>query len=194
MANVTAAERVWWDNHYRKQKGTRDYPAPDPLLFEYVPPLFKARPHRALDLACGFGQNALWMVSQGYITDAIDISRVALAVAHLRAERQHNRQVNLLPVDLDEYELEPNRYDVVVVMRFIKRGLFPDIRASVRPGGRVIYQAYNTEYLHTNPHYDPEQMFRKGELLGYFADWRVLHNTNNKGVSQLVAVKPEQTE
>lgn len=188
---MSAAERAHWDKHYSQLKGTRDYPAPDPFLFEYVPPLFEDRPHRALDLACGFGQNALWLASQGYITDAIDISRVALMVAHVRAERQQLRNINLLPADLDTYKLEPNRYDIVVVMRFIKRGLFPDIRASVRPGGRVIYQAYNTEYLHTHPNYDPEQLFRVGELLGYFADWRVLYNANNKGVSQLVATRPE---
>lgn len=189
---MTKAERVYWDNFYRQQKGSRDYPAPDPILFEYVPPIspdFEGTP-RALDLACGFGQNALWIASQGYTTDAIDISRVALAVGQVRAAKQNINKVNLMPADLDTFELQRDWYDIVLVVRFIKRGLIPAIRAAVRPGGRIIYQGYNAQYLHTDPNYDPEQLFRVGELMGYFADWRILHHTNNNGVSQLIAIKP----
>lgn len=188
---MSAAERVYWDSYYRRQRGTRDYPAPDPLLFEYVPPIFEPeRKHRALDLACGYGQNALWMAAQGYVTDGLDISQVALSVGHLRATRRRMQGINLIPADLDQHPLEQERYDIVVVMRFVKRGLMPDIRASVRPGGRVIYRSYNTEHLQFDPNHDPEQLLRVGELLGYFADWRVLHNKNIHGVSSLVASKP----
>jgi tellurite methyltransferase len=187
---VSTTDRNYWDHYYRLQKGTRDYPAPDPILFEHVPPQFESRPYRALDLACGYGQNALWMASQGYTTDAIDISRVALAIAQVRASREQISAVNLLPADLDEYNLPHERYDVAVVMRFIKRGLLPELRASVRPGGRVIYQGYNTQHLHQEPGHDPEQLFRVGELVGYFADWRILYRSDNNGISQLVAVKP----
>ena len=189
---MTLAERVYWDGYYRHKRGSRDFPAPDPLLFEHVPPIFDPqRTHRALDLACGYAQNALWLAGQGYVTDAVDISRVALSVAQVRATRQKLSGVNLLPADLDEYQLEPSYYDVVVVMRFIKRGLMPAIRGAVRPGGRVIYQAYNTQHLHKSPDHDPEQLFRVGELLGYFADWRVLQNKHDNGISRLVAVKPQ---
>jgi tellurite methyltransferase len=185
-------ERVYWDSFYRKRRGSRDNPAPDPILFEYVPPMFEKRVYRALDLACGYGQNALWMAGQGYRTDAIDISRVALAVAQVRAARAEVKYLNLMPLDLDEAELQPSYYDVVVVMRFIKRGLMPLVRRSVRPGGRVIYQNPNTQYLHKYPDHDPEQLVRVGELTGYFADWNILHDSNVNGVSQLVATKPEE--
>jgi tellurite methyltransferase len=187
---MSLEERVLWDEHYRKQQGTRDYPAPDPLLFEFVPPPFDRRPHYALDAACGYGQNALWMASQGYTVDAVDISRVALAVGQVRSAKLNLRNVNLLPHDLDEHEFTPNTYDVVVVARFIKRGLMPHLRAATRPGGRIIYLNPNTVYLHQNPDYDPEQLFRVGELMGYFADWNIIHNSSINGMSQLVAVKP----
>jgi SAM-dependent methyltransferase len=187
---MSTTERVYWDSHYRQQRGTRDYPSPDPILFEHVPPLLEPRVYRALDLACGYAQNAIWIAQQGYRTDAMDISRVALAVAQVRAAKANVKHLNLLPVDLDETDLHPQYYDVAVVFRFIKRGLMPMLRACVRPGGRVIYQAPNTQYLHQAPDYDPEQLFRVGELIGYFADWDVLHNSNIKGISQLVVVKP----
>ncbi|MEO1663478.1 MAG: methyltransferase domain-containing protein [Chloroflexota bacterium] len=189
---MTLKERNLWDSTYLRQGRVVNFPAPDPILFEYVPPMFEARPHRALDLACGYGQNAIWLATQGYDTDAVDISHVALRLGHQKAMEQKVRNVNFVVADLDTYELEPGAYDVVVIMRFIKRGLLPDIRAAVRPGGRIIYQAFNTHHLHKQPGFDPEQLFRVGELLGYFADWRILHNTNDNGVSQLAAIKPDE--
>jgi tellurite methyltransferase len=183
-------ERTYWDSHYRRQQGKVAYPAPDPILFEYVPPLFQDRVHRALDLGCGYGQNALWIAAQGYHTDAIDISRVALSAAQARATREGIRDINLLPLDLDNAQLQPRYYDVVVVFRFVKRGLMPALRATVRPGGRVIYQNPNTRFLNHDPNYDPEQLLRVGELIGYFADWTIRHRSNINGMSQLVADKP----
>lgn len=189
---MSLEERAYWDHYYRNKRGSsKDYPAPDPILFEFVPPIFEQRPHRALEIACGYGQNALWIASQGYITDAIDISRVALAVAQVRASKLALKHVNLLPKDLDDATLEKNAYDVVCVFRFVKRGLIPDLRAAVRPGGRIIYMAHNTDMLQTDPTQDPEQLLRVGELVGYFADWKILNMLNINGVSQLVAVKPE---
>ncbi len=189
---MSVAERVHWDHYYQRQKGGRNYPSPDPLLFEYVPPLTAETEARAVDIACGYAQNALWLATQGYTTDALDISRVALTVAQARVARAGIRGVNLLPVDLDTHQLPKAAYDVAIVARFIKRGLMPDIRACVRPGGRVIYYGYNTRHLNQDPDYDTEQLFRPGELLGYFADWRVLHHSNTDGVSQLIAVKPRE--
>jgi len=188
---MTLKERNLWDSTYLRQGRVVNFPDPDPILFEYVPPLYEKRDYRALDVACGYGQNSIWMASQGYTTDGIDISHVALRLGHQKAMEQKLRNVNFIVADLDTHELEPEIYDVVVVLRFIKRGLLPDLRASVRPGGRIIYQSYNTEYLNTKPNYDPEQLFRIGELVGYFADWNIVHNANKQSVSQIVAIKPE---
>ncbi|MEO1441838.1 MAG: SAM-dependent methyltransferase, partial [Chloroflexota bacterium] len=68
---MTLKERNLWDSTYLRQGRVVNFPAPDPILFEYVPPMFEARPHRALDLACGYGQNAIWLATQGYDTDAV---------------------------------------------------------------------------------------------------------------------------
>jgi 2-polyprenyl-3-methyl-5-hydroxy-6-metoxy-1,4-benzoquinol methylase len=80
---MSATERQFWNAYYRRNL-TDSYPSPDPLLFEVVPPLFEMRPYRALDVACGLGQNALWLAGQGYITDALDISDIADHWAGLR--------------------------------------------------------------------------------------------------------------
>ena len=55
----------------------------------------------ALDLASGLGQNGLWLASQGYTVDLIDISRVALTKARDEANRRRLRNVNFFQLDLD---------------------------------------------------------------------------------------------
>ena len=74
---MTAQDRTRWDQVYREQ--TDAFPPPDPLLFEFTPPLLDATTEqRALDVAAGVGQNGLWLAAQGYVVDMIDVSRVAL--------------------------------------------------------------------------------------------------------------------
>ncbi len=45
-------------------------------------------PGRALDLACGEGQNAIWLATRGWDVTGVDYSEVAIAKARSRAERE----------------------------------------------------------------------------------------------------------
>lgn len=189
---MTVRDRVRWDRYYQQEK--EQYPAPDPILFQFTPSVLelgRKREYRALDLAAGLGQNGLWLATQGYTTDLLDISREALRKAQLQAARSKIRKLNFLQVDLDEVALKSEAYDLVCVFRYLKRDLFPRIRACMRPGGRVIYQTFNIDYLRHAPGFNPEFLVQPGELAGYFADWRILWNDDQDYVSQVVAIKPE---
>jgi SAM-dependent methyltransferase len=72
-------------------------------------------PGRALDLACGEGQNAIWLASRGWTVRGIDYSGVAIAKARARAERE-GIDVEFLEGDLLEYEPEPSAFDLVLVL------------------------------------------------------------------------------
>lgn len=181
---MSANERVYWDRHYHRLS-IHPYPPPDPLLFEHVLPVSGDADYRALDVAAGYAQNGLWVATQGYIVDAVDISRVALQRARERAELQTIRTVNFHAVDLDVYTLPRETYDLVCVFRFLKRPLMPQVRACVRPGGRIIYQVHNQDSGEDSPY-----TISKGELSGYFADWQILLNDDLRGLSRLVALKP----
>jgi 2-polyprenyl-3-methyl-5-hydroxy-6-metoxy-1,4-benzoquinol methylase len=190
---MTVRDRMRWDTYYQKVP-EEQYPAPDPILFQFTPSVLEMgtkREYRALDLAAGFGQNGLWLATQGYTTDLLDISREALRRAQEHAARTKVRSLNFLQVDLDEVALQSEAYDLVCVFRYLKRDLFPRIRACVRPNGRVIYQTYNVNYLRHAPDFNPEFLVQSGELAGYFADWRILWNNEQDHVSQVVALKPE---
>lgn len=72
-------------------------------------------PGRALDLACGEGRNAIWLAERGWHVTAVDFSEVAIAKARERAARD-GVEVDLVCLDLLEYEPEPRAYDLVLVL------------------------------------------------------------------------------
>jgi tellurite methyltransferase len=185
---MSARDRQRWDTIYKECEGEPP-PAPDPLMFQYTPPA-KAGTSRALDLAGGFGQNGMWLSSQGYSVDVIDISRVALQRGQEESNARRLRHMNFYQADLDEITLQPDTFDLICVFRYLRRDLFPQIRAAVRPGGRVIYETFNIRHLSTMPDFNPEYLLRPGELAGYFADWKLLYKSDQSEVSQIVAVKP----
>jgi SAM-dependent methyltransferase len=189
---MSGQDRVRWDTIYRDRLTTPPDPDPDPLLFQFAPPLRDPGTATALDLACGLGQNGLWLAEQGYVVSLIDVSRVALTHVQAEAVRRNLRHVNFFQLDLDNAELEADAYDLVCVFRFLSRDLFPQIRAAVKPGGRILYQTFNTRYLATRPDMPSDYLLNIGELAGLFGDWRILRLSEPEEVSQLVAIKPEK--
>ncbi len=190
---MSVSDRQHWDSVYQARAG-QPLPAPDPLLLTATPPIAPAAPPPvALDLACGMGQNGLWLAEQGYVVDLIDISRAALRRAQAEAARRGLRQINLLQADLDDIPLERERYDLVCVFRFYDPRLMPGIRAAVKPGGRVIYETFNIRHLDAHPDFNPAYLLHPGELFGYFGDWRVLHSEESGATSHLIAIKPERS-
>jgi len=195
---MSVQDRIRWDARHRASRD-KVYPDPDPLLFMYTPPAASVsmdsrrrsdRP-RALDLACGLGQNGLWLAEQGYSVDMIDISREALSIARQVAAKRGLRTLNFLQSDLDETALQSEAYDLVCVFRFLKRDLFERIRASVRPGGRVIYATFAIGQKARIPEAPDCYLVQPGELSGYFSDWRILHEREIEHEAEVVAVKPE---
>lgn len=186
---MSVEDRARWDAIYRQRNQT-PYPDPDPFLFEYTPPLSVPFEKRALDLAGGVGQNGLWLAQQGYTVDVMDISRMALIRGRAEMIAHDLRNLNFLQVDLDNIDLKLNKYHLVCVFRYLKRDLFPQIRATIPPGGRIIYETFNIHYLEIVPQFNPVFLLEPGELAGYFADWKIVYNADAKHLSRLVAIKP----
>jgi SAM-dependent methyltransferase len=187
---MSVEDRVRWDANYKKMKLTT-YPGADPLLKEFTPLPSGDFIPRALDLAGGLGQNGMWLAEQGYSVDIMDISRVALQRARSEMGMRNLRNVNLLQVDSDNLEVDPDRYDLICVFRYLKRDLFPHIKQAVKPGGRVIYETFNVNYLEIVPEFNRNFLLDEGELATYFTDWQVIYFEEEENhISQLVSVKP----
>jgi SAM-dependent methyltransferase len=146
----------------------------------------------ALDLACGRGQNALWLAGQGYQVLAVDISPVAIHLAHSEAEAQGlSDRVRFQVVDLDEWIIPPAFFDLIAVFRFLNRRLFGPIRDALRPGGLVYYSTRHVGILARNPAANEAYLLQPGELPGAFPGWHILHDEEGPEDAQLIARKPK---
>ncbi len=183
---MSAKDRVRWDTYFRKAS-SQPYPAPDPLLLQFTPSAISEA--RGLDLCGGLGQNGLWLVSQGYAVDIMDISRVALNRARIEMMLRNLRSVNLLPVDMDGLSLDASSYDVICVFRYLRRDWFDMLKAAIKPGGRLIYETYNRRYLEQVPGFNPSFLLAPNELCEYFRDWSLLHWDETDHNTRMVAVK-----
>jgi SAM-dependent methyltransferase len=99
-------------------------------------------PGRALDLACGEGQNAIWLASLGWRVDAVDYSPVAIAKGRARAERD-GVDVDFAEADLVAYEPRPAAYDLVLMLYLHlpeedHRPVLARAARSLAPGGTLV--------------------------------------------------------
>ena len=106
---------------------------------------------RALDLACGEGQNAIWLASLGWEVTGVDFSEVAIRKARARAERD-GVAVRFVCADLVEYEPAQASYDLVLVMYLHipsarRHAVHEKAGAAVAPGGTFLLLGHDLTNL-----------------------------------------------
>lgn len=176
-----------WDERYQIKAPSTE---PSELLQKFSRVLPSSG--HALDLACGGGRNSVFLAQCGLRVVAVDRSRPALEQGGELA-RQKNVQVEWHQADLEWFEFPPSAFDVVVVFYYRDPELYRRLRATVRPGGLVIYQTFTREQLRfdTGPR-NPAHLLDKGELLVAFSGWDVIYyreTSAERGVASLVARK-----
>jgi SAM-dependent methyltransferase len=180
-----------WDERYRGGEHTGE--APHPLVAEYAA---KLPPGRALDVACGLGRHALHLAEHGWQVTAVDSSHVAIEMLRERArERGLNVDARLADLERDEFLIEPDSYDLIVVTCYLQRDLFPSIKAGLRIGGvALIVIALVDDDPAVKP-MNPAFLLQPGELRKAFADWTTLRDVERKAagrraMAELVAQRP----
>jgi SAM-dependent methyltransferase len=108
-------------------------------------------PGRGLDLACGEGQNAIWLAERGWRMTGVDYSPVAIEKARGRAERD-DVEVEFLCDDLVTYEPEAGAFDLVIVLYLHigadeRRVALERAARAVAPGGTFLYLGHDLKNL-----------------------------------------------
>ncbi len=183
---MSETDRTRWNQRYQ-DRIEKDYPAPRRLLVQHTPPPKPGQ--RALDVACGQGQNALYLAEQGYTVDAVDVSQVAVQRAR-REMAQRGLQVNFIVTDLDHHVFPQAVYDLICVFYFLDRRLMPALTATLRPGGLFIYETMNIGWLAHSADSNPDYLLRRGELAGFFPGWQVVLSEDARDRSRYVGRKP----
>lgn len=171
---------------------------PARLLKDHVNLLSEARlPGPLLDLACGEGDNAVFLASMNLPVICCDNSRDALNRARSLAA-EHNVFIEAFEVDLEQEGVNPLQQDIygaIVVFRYLHRPLMHCVRKALKPGGILIYETFTVEQAKYGKPTNPDFLLRPGELRDWFSDWEVIHyfegvkDNPERAVAQLICRK-----
>jgi len=127
--------------HDRRQK-------PSTFLVENIELLPKGR---ALDLAMGGGQNAVYLAKIGYETEGIDISREAVDAA-LKLALEFGVHLKAHIQDLEgNVHFDKGVYDVIICFNYLHRPLIPKMKEALRAGGMIVYETYIVDQEKSKP-------------------------------------------
>jgi len=166
---VSEDERQNWDSRY----ASGDYePRPNsgPFLEAWVDQL---PPGRALDIACGAGRHAMRLAEKDLRVDAVDVSAVAIDMAATEAKRR-GLEVNWVAADLDDHELPTGAYNVITVIRYVNRELWPRLIEALAPGGWLLVEHHMKTTADVDGPGSPEFRLEPQELLEAFGSLRIL--------------------
>jgi SAM-dependent methyltransferase len=116
---------------------------------------------RALDLACGSGNNAVWLADRGWRVTAVD-----------RAPAIEDPRIEVHTADLEkhEYTIAPGAWDLIVMSYYLQRDLFPVVWQGLAPGGVAIIIVHMFEPGHEQSRFS----LHAGELRAAFPEAEVI--------------------
>ena len=187
IASAAEKDQARWDKHYDIEGflfGTK----PIQFLKENIHLLPK---NKALDLAMGEGRNGVYLATQGFDVLGLDISPTGLNKANQLAEH-HNVKIQTQVVDLESYQLKKNFYDVILCTYYMQRDLFKQIKDSLKPGGMVVIETYNTDYLQY-ARFPKKYLLEHNELLEIFKEFKIIryqaYDDGKEAYSSIIAQK-----
>jgi tellurite methyltransferase len=188
------ADQKRWDKRFRGKEFAFGKEA-NPFLRRHIRLLPKGK---ALDIAAGEGRNAVFLALHGFDVDAVDISEMGLKKARKFAQEM-GVKIHTVLSDLDTYQIEKERYDLIADFYFLRRSLIPKIKKGLKKGGRVIFETYILEHrnLATSGPKQAKYFLEPNELLKLFNGFRVLRyregifkeGGRKKAVASLIAEK-----
>jgi SAM-dependent methyltransferase len=133
-------------------KTSWEFLSPSSTLLKFVGEI--AHPgNTTLDLACGFGRNAIVMAAHG--SDVICVDRDFTRLRHLDAtkaellEQTHNHhsasgRIMTVCADLraELWPFEKSSFDTIVIVHYVCLGLFPYLLQTLRVDGHLYFESF----------------------------------------------------
>lgn len=145
-------------------------------------------PPRILDLACGSGRHALLLASAGFSVRAIDRDPVRIAaLADLAGRLGMPIETETRDLETDGVDLGEAWYDVILVMRYLHRPLFPALRRALKPGGVLIYETFTEAQAGRGHPTNPLFLLKPGELDSLVAPLAIVRRREGEFDGAMVA-------
>lgn len=164
---------------------------PAQLLVDNIELLPKGR---ALDVAMGAGQNAIYLAKMGFEVEGVDISPEAVSSA-LEVARKSGVNIRGQVADPENnYDMEKGAYEVIICFNYLQRSLIPQIKDGLHKGGMVVYETFIVDQAQFGKPKNPDYLLRHNELLNMFRDFRCLRYREGilegrKAVASIIAEK-----
>ena len=112
----------------------------------------------------GRGRHGIPLARAGYRTFSVDIRLDAVREGAAAAAAEH-LVVRGWCADLTQIFLPTSRFDLIIVSRYLQRGLFPALLDALSAGGVLVYETFTTGQLayEVGPR-SPDHLLEPGEL------------------------------
>lgn len=120
---------------------------------------------QVLDLACGNGRHAIWLARHGYRVEAVDCD--AQVVKEMLG--MDNISVTVTDIEAGEWPITDQRYDGIVVSRYLYRPLLSTLAQMLNPGGVLIYETFMVGNERYGKPSNPDYLLLQDELLSFYA-------------------------
>jgi SAM-dependent methyltransferase len=142
----------------------------------------------ALDVACGRGRHAIWLAEQGLRVTGVDRDVDAVAsVTHEAAQRRLPLQARVVDLEGGPPFPHPDAFDVIVVVHYLHRPLFPALVAALRPGGVLVYETFTRAQAARGKPTNPAFLLEPGELIELVRPLEVLADREGDYEGRMVA-------
>jgi 2-polyprenyl-3-methyl-5-hydroxy-6-metoxy-1,4-benzoquinol methylase len=142
----------------------------------------------------GKGRNALYLAKHGFEVEGVDIDETSVKECREVASKRRLK-IQAQVVDLTDYHVSPNTYNVILCFNYLQRDLIPQMKAGLKKGGVILFQTFLIDqHIKFGKPKHKEYCFEHNELLRFFQDFRVIFYkegfvTEEKAVASLVAQK-----
>jgi rhodanese-related sulfurtransferase len=163
VLNMTGGMSRWTGIRERTPVESRAMRGPSGWILQCADLL--PRGGRVLDVACGAGRNALLLAGAGFPVHAVDRDEQKIqALAEISSRLRLPLTAEVMDLETDAVDLGDGVYDLILVMRFLHRPLFPVLSRALRPSGLLLYETFTVDQARRGKPSRPEFLLQRGEL------------------------------
>lgn len=157
---MSEAERRWDERYETEPVPSR----PASFLLDDVGP-YLDEPGRALDVAGGAGRNGMWLAARGWDVTLVDISPRAVELARAESARRALRLATSVS-DLTVDPIPEGPWDLILVIHYLQRDLFPELVDALAPGGLLALSIATRRNLERHLRPPEAYLLEEGEAPG----------------------------
>ena len=142
----------------------------------------------ALDVACGLGRHTLVLAAGGFSVRAVDRDPAKIESLQASAARLGLAiRAEVLDLEAGEANLGDGACDLVLVVNYLHRPLFPALVRALVPGGLLLYETFTMEQARRGRPTNPDFLLKAGELRGLVAPLEVLREREGDFDGRMIA-------